>query len=321
MESTTSQPTHKLMSAKKKTAKPAKAKKASKAKKAAKKPKAKKATKKAKAKTAAEFDPTSLFRSIERSNRAPSQDVEFQAQELFYDAMEADNFDEHLNLLMQALELDPTNVDATLALMQVAGPFPTEERVNLLGQLVEMAADQLGKACFKENKGHFWGLFETRPYMRARAALADAWLEAGNPAQAQAEWLAMLELNPGDNQGLRYPLLATCLVLEDLRCARSLIKRYPDEAEFNTVFAWARVLLAHMEGKLEKAEALATDAHEQNPHSKAYLLGHRKIPKKLPPHYGVGSEEEAISFAQDLQRAWKAYPDALRWLEGLKLGT
>lgn len=36
-----------------------------------------------------------------------------------------------------------------------------------------------GEAFFRENKAHFWGLLETRFYMRARQELADAIRDVG----------------------------------------------------------------------------------------------------------------------------------------------
>lgn len=47
--------------------------------------------------------------------------------------------------------------------------------------------------------------------MRARADLAATLVKLGDYEQAIAEYWALLELNPGDNQGLRY-LLASLLL-------------------------------------------------------------------------------------------------------------
>jgi hypothetical protein len=60
-------------------------------------------------------------------------------------------------------------------------------------------------------------------------------------AEAVAEYRAMLELNPGDNQGVRYSLLPSLPELNRLEAARKLFEKYPEESEFNTVFAWGRV--------------------------------------------------------------------------------
>jgi tetratricopeptide (TPR) repeat protein len=154
--------------------------------------------------------------------------------------------------------------------------------------------------------------------MRARAALADALHRAGRVESASAEVDAMLELNPGDNQGLRYRQIACHLALGKLDEARVLFTRYSDEFDFNTVFAWAKVLERFLSGELAMAAKAVAAAQKQNPASQAYVLGHRKAPKNTPGHYSPGSKEEAMCFAADLQFAWNAHPAAKKWLAGMK---
>ena len=72
-----------------------------------------------------------------------------------------------------------------------------------------------------------------------------------------------------------------------------------------------------LSGKPEEAlEALAV-ALKQNAFTKAYLLGHRKLPKNPPDSYAPGSKEEAACFAGDLQLAWNAHPTAKKWLANM----
>jgi tetratricopeptide (TPR) repeat protein len=228
--------------------------------------------------------------------------------------MEARTEEEVLRLLTRALELDPGNTDAWLLVKSYCPPLPPDEEIETLRKLVAGAEERLGKQVFTDYAGHFWGYHETRPYMRARSALADALLRAGRVESAAAEVEGILELNPDDNQGLRYRLLAFYLALGRLDDTRRLFARYPDEFNYNTVFAWSKVLECFLSGKPEEAlEALAV-AQKQNAFTKAYLLGHRKLPKNPPDTYAPGSKEEAACFAADLQLAWNAHPAARKWL-------
>lgn len=265
----------------------------------------------------APFDPQSLLLQMERSLRkVPPGDVG-ESQECYYDAMEAGSEIEAYRLLSRALELDPGNTDAWLLMLSYYPPKSADEEIGTLRKLVSGAEERLGKKAFKEFAGHFWGFHETRPYMRARAALADALHRSGRIESASAEVEAMLELNPGDNQGLRYRLLACHLALGKLDDARSLFARYPDEFDYNTVFAWAKVLERILAGNPEEAARAVAAAQKQNPASQAYVLGHRKIPKNPPDSYSPGSKEEAMCFAADLQSAWNAHPAAKKWLASL----
>jgi tetratricopeptide (TPR) repeat protein len=265
----------------------------------------------------APFDPKTLLLRMERSSReVPPGDIG-ESQECYYDAMEARSEIEAYRLLSRALELDPGNTDAWLLMLSYETPQSAEEEIGTLRKLVASAEERLGKRAFREFAGHFWGFHETRPYMRARAALADALHRAGRIESASAEWEAMLELNPNDNQGLRYRLLACHLALGKLSDARGLFARYPDEFDYNTVFAWAKVLERFLTGNTAEAAQAVAVAQKQNPASQVYVLGHRKIPKNPPDSYSPGSKEEAMCFAADLQSAWNAHPSAKKWLASL----
>ncbi|MBM4164754.1 MAG: hypothetical protein FJ222_10005, partial [Lentisphaerae bacterium] len=122
------------------------------------------------------------------------------AQDLVYDAWEAADSDEAFDLLTQAVELDPTNVDAWLGLMRYE-PLDGKDEVVFLRRLVALGEKNLGKKVFREGKGIFWGLFETRPYMRARSRLATCLKAAGRLEESVAEHEGMLELCPGDDPG------------------------------------------------------------------------------------------------------------------------
>ena len=235
---------------------------------------------------------------------------EQQAQQLVYDAWESDA-DAACDLLAKATQLDPTNVDAWLGLLQMS-TLPPEEQVDILRQLVARGKKNLGKD-FNEFKGHFWGVHETRPYMRARGMLAHLLVETGQWAEAIAEYEALLELNPNDNQGVRHELLPALLGLNRLEPARALLKKY-NEAKFSTVFAWCAVLERWLSGAPAAAEKALAVARKQNPHMQVYIKGHRDLPRQLPDSYAMGSKEEAICFAEVLRSAWARHPQALVWL-------
>jgi tetratricopeptide (TPR) repeat protein len=262
--------------------------------------------------------PRSLLRSIERALAAKSNEPPDRAQDLFYEAMEAPSEAEELKLLEKALKLDPGNVDVLLALLRYETFSPAEE-IQFLQNLVQLAEMRLGPKAFKELAGAFWGFHETRPYMRARERLAEALRHAGRHDEAIAEWNAMLELNPGDNQGVRYLLLPALLTLNRLEAARKLFEQYPGDLEFNAVFAWGRVLERFLAEDLPGAVAALAAARKQNPHLQVYVKGHRQIPKTMPEAYAPGSKEEAVCYAEVVRAAWEKHPAALKWLEAQKM--
>lgn len=145
---------------------------------------------------------------MERPLRKVPRGAVGESQECYDDAMEADWEEEVIHLLSQALELDPRNTDAWLIILSQTPAMSADEKIRMLRKIVARAEERLGEKAFKKFAGHFWGFHETRPCMRARATLADALHRAGRFESSAAEVEAMLELNPGDNQSLRYRQLA-----------------------------------------------------------------------------------------------------------------
>ena len=232
-----------------------------------------------------------------------------QAQDLAYQAMEAFG-GTAIRLAREALQLDADCVDARLLLANADARSPTE-LVALVRQAVEAGERSLGKEFFEENRGHFWGMIETRPYMRARAGLAGTLRELGRTAEAIAHYEALLELNPNDNQGNRDVLLGLYFEVDDLDGARRLLDRFPDGL---AVFSWGRVLERFLAGDLEEASTARQQAHKDNRYVVDYLSEAKSLPKGPPDYYSPGQETEAIICAVYLGRAWQRHPDAVSWL-------
>jgi tetratricopeptide (TPR) repeat protein len=188
-----------------------------------------------------------------------------------------------------------------------------EEARDLYEQGVRAGERTLGLQAFQEDVGYFWGLLETRPYMRARAGLAACLWRLGRRSEAIAHYTDMLRLNPNDNQGLRYSLL-DCLIAEgDDAAVEKLLGDYAEDASAHWLYATA-LWTFRREGAGQKAEEALGKALEQNRHVPAYLLGRKRLPGRLPEYIGFGDENEAVSYAAQAIEAWRKTPGALEWL-------
>ena len=103
------------------------------------------------------------------------------AQEKAFEAMEAPRTAERIALARQALALSPLCSDAYLVLAREAAD--ADEALELYRRAVAVGAEALG-IDFEEDVGSFWGLLETRPYMRARHELALALWRGGHRDEA-----------------------------------------------------------------------------------------------------------------------------------------
>ena len=180
-------------------------------------------------------------------------------------------------------------------------------------QGVAAAERVLGPAAFADNVFYFWGLVETRPYMRARYGLARAEYHLGNHSAAIAHAEELLRLNPGDNQGIRYVLLNWLLAEPDRRDdVAKLLLRYDDAS---AEWAYGRALhLFKMAGSSKRASTALRDAVECNRHVPAYLLRTKQIPTEIPTSYGFGDDSEAILYADAAMSLWDSVPGAIEWL-------
>jgi tetratricopeptide (TPR) repeat protein len=164
--------------------------------------------------------------------RRPATPLE-QAQDVMYDAWETPSTRERVRLARKAIELSPDCADACVLLAEETARGPNEA-ADLYAKGVAAGERALGKHVFEQDAGHFWGIVETRPYMRARLGLAHALWAMGKPQEAVAHAWEMLRLNPGDNQGVRYVLLTWLLELGDDTQVPQLLERYPDDMDRGT---------------------------------------------------------------------------------------
>lgn len=240
------------------------------------------------------------------------------SQEVMWDAMEAvtdGNAAKAEELCRGALAIYPDCVDALTMLAEIESQF-NKEYVERLRGAVEAGRRDLGPAFFEEERGYFWGLIETRPFMRAMAQLGFALLEWGTTErvdEAIGIFEEMLDLNPNDNQGVRDVLAGSYLARKRYTDAEKLFERYPED--WLAAPAWARVLLAFATEGEDAATVRLAEARERNPHVEAYLAGRKRRPRTLPAMYSPGDESEAVCCADMLWEAWKAHPKAKKWLK------
>ena len=237
-------------------------------------------------------------------------DPAYRAQQLVYDAWETASAGRRAELARQAIGLWPDCADAYNLLAEETSDLG--DAIALFHQAVEAGERALGKRAFKEDVGHFWGILETRPYMRARAGLAARLWRRGERDAAVGHYRELLRLNPNDNQGIRY-LLAACLVVLDRDDDLStLLDKY--EGDAMAAWAYAKALLAfRREGDSTRARRLLRGAMKSNPHIPAMLLL-QKRPKRLPDLIGLGDQNEAIAYVADNLDGWQHTPGALEWL-------
>lgn len=257
------------------------------------------------------FPDAAALRDLAARKQGVDPDLLSRAQQLIYDAWEEPDRRRRMALARRALSISPFCADAWLLLTTLRS-IADDARREMLERAVLAAELAIGEESFKANRGSFWGVLETRPYMRARYALAEHLWFAGEQNQAIEHLREMLILNPNDNQGLRYQLLAWLLWVEDDRSAEQLLRAHRDEG--SAFLDYTRALLVFRKGGDSKAARIVVKrAWESNTHVPK-LLAAGKVAHAMPEFYRPGGEDEAQCYLSQYGFAWERTAGATRWL-------
>lgn len=244
---------------------------------------------------------------------APSGDdsAVMRAQEIMYDAVGQTDPKKRAKLAKQALTVSADCADAYVLLAEQAKG--RQDALDLYVQGVAAGERAIGPETFRDDAGHFWGLLETRPYMRARSGLAMTLWSLGRREEAADHLRDMLRLNPGDNQGLRYTLAAWLVNLDRDEELAKLLKQFD---EVSAMWAFTKALLAfRLSGDTPASRKILQAAHQTNEHIQDYLTGDKIIPTQPPGYYSPGETSEAAIYAIEHLSAWKSTPGAVTWVK------
>lgn len=240
------------------------------------------------------------------------------AQELMYDAWEAPTKRQRLALARKALKRSPLCADAyTLLAEETTGSLAVA--IDLYRRGVEAGELAVGTAAFEQDAGHFWGLLETRPYMRARAGLAQALWLSGEREDAITHYRDLLRLNPNDNQGIRYLLAASWQEMERFEELDALLEDYAGDG--TAAWTYTQALAAFRDsGDSARSRRLLATAMKSNQHVSALLPGRTKLPRPSDDYIRRGGEDEAIEYVREFGAAWERTPGAVAWLRDTPAG-
>ena len=215
-----------------------------------------------------------------------------------------------IQLARRALAICPDCADAWSALGSRA--IDLQRAVRCYRQAVAAGERAIGPDGFAASAGHFWEAVDTRPYMRARMALADCIDATGDIAGAADHYREMLRLNPGDNQGARHRLFDCLLTLRCDADAQALVEQFKEDESPDWQYAAALVAFRR-DGDSVGARALRADAVGALPLAVPYLTGERELPTP-PTMYRPYSRDHAIVCADWMADLWGETPGACEWL-------
>ena len=188
------------------------------------------------------------------------------------------------------MKSNPDNVDAKLFLIKTkARDFNT---INEIKEVVEKEKKKLTKQGFfkSDSIGIFWGLIETRPYMRALSIYAEEFNLLGRYSDAIKVYEEMIRLCDSDNMGVRYPLMADYMLLERFEEFNKLASKY--EEDCSIIFKTPSALYEFKKGNYEKCLDILKEIQKENKYFIKLVLKPMLCDDVDTTYYSIGSQEE-----------------------------
>lgn len=233
-----------------------------------------------------------------------------QAQDLIYEAYELTPTKAKLNVEM-ALNLDPDCIEA----YEYLGSLENSPSIGMIffEKGISIGRRLFGGKYLEKHKGMFWGMHETRAFMRCLHQYANCLYGIGKEKECVAILEEVIELNPRDNQGVRNKLLLYLIELNESTKFKKYATMFKSD---NTAFAlFTRALFEFKtEGETVNSNKQLSKAMKQNKFVAKWLLSNKQI-NELPSQHGFGDENEAVFYAAYARPVWFTTKGSLEWLK------
>ena len=236
----------------------------------------------------------------------PDETSQDKAKNVYFEAI--DNYGRRqIQLARKALEIDPNHIGANN--LWAESEFDLDARIERFRRSVELGTSELSELLNDtESIGHFWGISETRPFMRAKFGLAKSLQADGQANEAVSEMLDILRLNENDNLGVRNEIVPLLLGQNRESEAVEILNRYPEES---ASWLYLNAQVKFRAGGPRDRNAINA-AFRMNPHVVELLLS--PDPPLIPQHYAFGSPEEAAIVIQEQLDSWTETENFVPWM-------
>ncbi|MDQ0455183.1 tetratricopeptide repeat protein [Rhizobium paknamense] len=239
-------------------------------------------------------------------DQAFGPDIDSPADPLLIEAWDAERPSEQVKLARAALNVDADAIDAYNLLGIHAGTHA--ESVALFREAVRIG-ERLFKPVLTDPEMEWWGYLGTRPWMRAQHNLGLALMQLEDWQDAIAVFQRLLDLNPNDNQGIRYVLLQLYCRTGDFAGCRPILETYSEDGSV-TFPATALLVDLATRKKIDFAKHFQAirDSNEYALPMLALAAREGKWPPmpKLPGGYvEMGGKAEAALYLREFREAWE----------------
>lgn len=234
--------------------------------------------------------------------------VEEKAEDLVFAAYELSD-DEAFSNVLDALNIDPDCIAAYeyLGSMQ---PVP-QLALPYYAYAIQLGREKFAKE-LREDRGHFWGITETRPFMRCLNNYASCFASIGQAERSLDIYKEIIELNEQDSMGVRFPYGLFLLRAGMFDEFTQLDSEFGMESTSMSVFN--RVLYNFLtKGVVPETLNLLKKAKTLNKYIIPVLTA-KTASDHLPDSYALGSKDEALIYSDFAFDVWHELDGARAFL-------
>lgn len=263
-----------------------------------------------------------LLRQFNKQNEFNDDDASMQSDDYLEMAYDAEYEKDAIKYVKKALKLDPNNTDAESYLITLTSKN-IHELLSRYEEALHKCKKQLKEQGYftEEYKGVFWGVIETRPFIRLWYRYIEALIDTGMMNRAIEELKELLIWNEHDNCGGRYYLAHLYAYKQDQEALFDLHKMYGEYNE--TQFLLPISILFYKNNDLKNATKYLKKLEKCNPDIKI-ILNPKKIEKKMnkesemiPGAYRPGTYQELLVELDQFIFLFDSVPYYFGWVDDI----
>lgn len=242
---------------------------------------------------------------------------EMESDDLLFEAYDAPTEKQAIKIAEQALEIYPDNIDAENLITSFE--IDSIKKLEKYEKTLERARKKLEKEDYfdEENIGSFYGILETRPFMRTKHSYMLTLMELGRYTEAMKQGEELIELCENDNLGIRYLLVTIYILLEKFGECEKLYNKYRENSA-SMIFPMA--IMYYKKGDYKKSKEMLKLVRKSNKYLlekivKMLISGQIDMSQEDIQYYQMNSREEANMVISDTFYLLATVPNFMQFIK------
>lgn len=183
-----------------------------------------------------------------------------------------------------------------------------KEKVEYFEQAIKVAVDMIGN----NSEVIYWEDKITRPYMIALQDLGNLCLENNEENSAKKVYELLLNLNPLDNQGIRYKLINILIKNNSRKEINELFARYKEDK--SATWLYSKVLYYYKNNNIFMAKDALKEAVKRNKYIALKLIKWTAFMQMSGVYINPTLFDEANFYCEESIDLWKSTKGSIDWL-------